>query len=200
VRRSVHWRGRRRAPAPAAPGRAGPGRPGGAWHVDWRGAGSGAEADGGVCDDRHLRARLAVAMSAATLGRGIALMKPAAACLAAGLAMVPAAAAAQDGPATFEACAAISTDAARLACYDAVAGREAPDPAQADAAADIARLSLQADAPEETNATRRERARQNIRGLFAFDSSDPRADALANAGQGSLLDSRWELAADSKLG
>lgn len=127
-------------------------------------------------------------------------MKPAAACLAAGLAMVPAAAAAQDGPATFEACAAISTDAARLACYDAVAGREVPDPAQADAAADIARLSLQADAPEETNATRRERARQNIRGLFAFDSSDPRADALANSGQGSLLDSRWELAADSKLG
>ncbi len=130
-----------------------------------------------------------------------ALMKPMTiACIVAGLALAAGGARAQDAAPTLEACAAISTDALRLACYDAVAGRGSPDPAQADAAADIARQSLQEDAPEDTNASRRERARQNMRGLFAFDSGDPRADALANVGQGSLLDSRWELAADSKLG
>ena len=122
------------------------------------------------------------------------------ACLATGIALSAGGLRAQDGPPTMEACAAIQTDVARLACYDEVAGRQAPGPAQADAAAEAARESLDNQATPETNATRRERARQGIQGLFAFDSTDPRADALANVGQGSLLDSRWELAADSKLG
>src|SRR5690606_37772982 len=122
------------------------------------------------------------------------LMKQTAiACLATGLVLSAGGLRAQDGPATLEACAAIQTDVARLACYDAVAGREAPGPAQADAAAEAARESLQEETAEETNATRRQRARQSIQGLFAFDSGDPRADALANVGQGSLLDTRWEL-------
>lgn len=124
--------------------------------------------------------------------------------LATGLALAAACANAQEAPPTLEACAAIETDAARLACYDAVVGRQAPSPAQADAAADAAaeavRLAQEEGAGEESNATRRQRARQAVDSLFAFDSSDPYADAIANVGQGSLLDSRWELAAGSKLG
>lgn len=111
---------------------------------------------------------------------------------------------AQESPPTLEACAAIGTDAARLACYDTLAGRDAPGPAQADAAADAAaeaaRQAQAARAAEDSNATRRERARQAIDTLFAFDSSDPHSEAIANVGQGSLLDTRWELAAGSKLG
>jgi len=125
-------------------------------------------------------------------------------CIATGLALAASCVHAQEAPPTLEACAAIGTDAARLACYDAVVGRQAPSPAQADAAADAAaqaaRRGQAADAGEESNATRRQRARQAVDGLFAFDSSDPHALAIANVGQGSLLDTRWELAAGSKLG
>jgi phospholipase A1 len=89
-----------------------------------------------------------------------------------------------------DACVAIEIDAARLACYDQAAGRSARTPQQADAAADLAR--------EHLGQTR------GGRSLFrrdAPDEPDPSADAaLANAGKGSLLDSRWELARDSKLG
>lgn len=96
------------------------------------------------------------------------------------------------------ACAAVATDAARLACYDQIFGRNVESTAQADAAA-IA-------AAEERRQTRRsDRLSQGEQRLGArmsalFDEKPPAASALANAGRGSLLDSRWELAEDSKLG
>ncbi|MBJ6984148.1 phospholipase A [Luteimonas sp. MC1750] len=87
------------------------------------------------------------------------------------------------------ACVAVETAAERLACYDRVAQRVAPSPQEADAAAEQAQAVV-ADAPRQAPETRSD--------LFPHDG-DPRR-ALANAGRGSLLDSRWELAADSKLG
>ncbi len=102
------------------------------------------------------------------------------------LAPVHAQAQAQQAGVGIDACVAIEIDAARLACYDQAAGRTTRTPRQADAAAAAAREG------------------QGERSLFRRDapaSSDPRVDAaLANAGKGSLLDSRWELARDSKLG
>ncbi|MGO1892525.1 MAG: phospholipase A [Luteimonas sp.] len=130
--------------------------------------------------------------------------KPSLLSIATGLALAATSVHAQETPPTLEACAAIDTDAARLSCYDAAVGRQARSAAQADAEADAAaeavRQARVSDDGEETNATRREQARQAIDSLFVFDSSDPRAEAIANVGQGSLLDSRWELAAGSKLG
>src|SRR5690606_6926561 len=87
------------------------------------------------------------------------------------------------------ACVAVETAAERLACYDRVAQRVAPSPREADAAAQQAQAVV-AGAPRDTPETSSD--------LFPHDG-DPRR-ALANAGRGSLLDSRWELAADSKLG
>ena len=93
-------------------------------------------------------------------------------------------------PLSPEACFALDSDAVRLSCYDRVLGRTPADTQAADAAA----LAAQ---------QRRREAR-------ALDAEDPRgkelfahdelAAAAANAGRGSLLDSRWELAKDSKLG
>ena len=94
----------------------------------------------------------------------------------------------QAGPPVLEACVAIEIAADRLACYDRVAQRVAPTPEEADAAAAQAQAVV-ADAPE---------AAGTSSDVFPHDD-DPRR-ALANAGRGSLLDSRWELAADSKLG
>jgi phospholipase A1 len=103
--------------------------------------------------------------------------------------------------ATPEACVAIETDATRLACYDAALRRGAVDPAAADAAAQQAaaerKRQLEAQAPPQ-DAPLRERARHRLGALFAEDQ--PYEDLRANAGKGSLLDSRWELARDSKLG
>ena len=86
------------------------------------------------------------------------------------------------------ACAAIETDKDRLACYDAAAHRQAPSPASADAAAAQARQQIKAldDARTAPHSD-----------LYAVE---PDAEALANAGKGSLLDGRWELAKSSKLG
>lgn len=96
-------------------------------------------------------------------------------------------------PASAEACHSLTADAARLACYDTVFGRDARTTEQADLAAAQAREERQVAAPQ-TPATPRERVRE----LFANDIG--LSDAEANAGKGSLLDSRWELARDSKLG
>lgn len=104
-------------------------------------------------------------------------------------------------PATPQACVAIETDAARLACYDQALGRTGSDTQAADAAAEqaveLAKQQRQAAAPD-AGASLRERARQRVGSVFSHD--DQYAEALANAGKGSLLDSRWELAKDSKLG
>ena len=95
-------------------------------------------------------------------------------------------AAAQEVHPGIEACVSVEVDATRLACYDAAMERAAEGTAEADAAADRARET--AGAPS----------------LFRRDApgiTDPQlALAIANAGKGSLLDSRWELARDSKLG
>ncbi|MGY0560792.1 phospholipase A [Luteimonas sp. A277] len=128
--------------------------------------------------------------------------------LAISLSLAGACAYAQEAPASLGACAAIGADALRLACYDKFANRQTPSVAEADAAAqaaaeaaEAARLAQASEtSAEESNATRRERARQAIDSMFVYDSSDPHAEAIANVGQGSLLDTRWELAAGSKLG
>ena len=90
---------------------------------------------------------------------------------------------------SIDACIAVESDAMRLACYDAVAGRDARTPQQADAAAADAEAVLE------------QQGRLNLFQRDAEAPSDPRViAALANVGKGSLLDSRWELARDSKLG
>ena len=110
---------------------------------------------------------------------------------------------AQEAPtaATPEACLSIESDAARLLCYDAALGYRPASTQQADAAAaeaaELARQSHKDAAPQE-DATLRERTRHRLGAVFGHDESYQ--EALANAGKGSLLDSRWELAKDSKLG
>lgn len=104
---------------------------------------------------------------------------------------------------TPEACRAIETDASRLACYDAVFGRRPSDTRAADAEATAARSSLdQQQIQQESKAGEAGTEHREHRRLGAwFRTDDPMLqEALANAGKGSLLDSRWELAKDSKLG
>ncbi|WP_420009618.1 phospholipase A [Xanthomonas sacchari] len=102
-------------------------------------------------------------------------------------------------PASPEACVAISSDAARLACYDQALSRRTADPQAADAAAQAAserqKQQLDASVPEDAGVA--ERTRQRAAAIFKQDRYD---STIANAGKGSLLDSRWELAKDSKLG
>ena len=110
---------------------------------------------------------------------------------------------AQDAPApaTPEACVAIAADATRLACYDAALGHHGTDTLAADAAAKEATVRAkeerEAAIPAE-DAPLAERTRHRLGSVFGHD--DSYAEARANAGKGSLLDSRWELAKDSKLG
>ncbi len=100
-------------------------------------------------------------------------------------------------PASVEACQAIELDAQRLACYDAATGRQARPTEVADSEAARARAlkddpAVRADAMAVPEPERRD--------LYAHDAYGRIDDAIANAGQGSLLDTRWELAKDSKLG
>ena len=108
-------------------------------------------------------------------------------------------------PRSVEACSAIEADAERLACYDAATGRAAPPTVAADSAAEAA-----SEAKQEIRGYRRlerealppaERAQRVVGDLFASEPELPSVEErIANAGKGSLLDSRWELARDSKLG
>ena len=85
-----------------------------------------------------------------------------------------------------EACVAIEIDATRLACYDGAMKRDPAATSRADAEAEAARR-----APGAPSLFRRD----------APGATDPEVQAtIANAGKGSLLDGRWELARDSKLG
>jgi len=70
------------------------------------------------------------------------------------------------------ACAGLENDFARLACYDQAAGRGMLTPAEAD----------------------------QVKDLFAHEHGSDAEGVSANVGRGSLLDRRWELARDSKLG
>ena len=130
-------------------------------------------------------------------------MRGASAALLAALAPV---AFAQDAPvAAADACRAVEADSERLACYDAVFGRDRASAEQADEAAEQARQAKQEIEAYE-NFRRQalpptERAREAIGELFqAEDGPEALAARIANSGKGSLLDSRWELARDSKLG
>ncbi|TDK32971.1 phospholipase A [Luteimonas terrae] len=103
---------------------------------------------------------------------------------------------APSAPASLDACVALEQDAQRLACFDTMTGRATRTPAQADTEAAVARElrnnpAVRADAMAEAPVAH---------GLYAHDGSSRLEAAIANAGQGSLLDSRWELARDSKLG
>lgn len=93
-------------------------------------------------------------------------------------------------PASPQACVALSSDAIRLACYDRALGRTPEDTRAADVAAAAAQQTRKAaEALDNPSPSRNE--------VFAHDDVGA---AVANAGRGSLLDSRWELAKDSKLG
>jgi phospholipase A1 len=100
-------------------------------------------------------------------------------------------------PASPSACTSIDTDALRLACYDRALGYTAADTANADAAA-LAAANAQKQAKDAglAQATTREE-RKEVKEIFKAEHDDA---AIANAGRGSLLDRRWELAKDSKLG
>ena len=101
-----------------------------------------------------------------------------------------------EAPATAEACAALSADAERLACYDNVFVRQPEDTERADREAALAKQEV-----KQAGETPVQRARNAAGNLFTTDTQyDPLATSIANAGKGGLLDSRWELAADSKLG
>jgi len=128
-----------------------------------------------------------------------AYLLPAALAAATGLAHAQAPEAptgAPSAPASLDACVALEQDAQRLACFDAVTGRATRTPEQADTEAAVAR-ELRSNPAVRADALA---AGTVSHGLYAHDGGDRLADAIANAGQGSLLDSRWELAKDSKLG
>ena len=108
-------------------------------------------------------------------------------------------------PATPGACMAITGDADRLACYDTTLGRLASDPQAADAAAGEAKQTKEViagyDRVEREALPARERVGRRVDDLFRSEAGpDVFDERIANAGKGSLLDSRWELARDSKLG
>ncbi len=104
-------------------------------------------------------------------------------------------------PASPQACVSITSDAARLACYDQALGYSAQDTAAADQAAAEAKATQKETRDDglaaQPDASVGERAGARVGEFFKSTHDDP---AIANAGKGSLLDRRWELAKDSKLG
>jgi len=124
------------------------------------------------------------------------------------LAVAPAAAGAQEikpQPATPEACVAIANGADRLACYDTALGRGADGVRQADIAAKEAKaiqrnLELGDQIQGAPEPGLGERAKRAVGASDLFGHEEALDSAIANAGKGGLLDSRWELAKDSKLG
>ncbi|AWV07432.1 phospholipase A [Marilutibacter maris] len=102
-------------------------------------------------------------------------------------------------PATAEACLRIDADADRLACYDAFHRHQAGTARDADVAAREARAIQENLAIGEQVAPGAVPAITSGGGEL-YPNEDPLSTAIANAGKGSLLDSRWELARDSKLG
>ncbi|HBK45304.1 MAG TPA: phospholipase [Xanthomonadaceae bacterium] len=102
-------------------------------------------------------------------------------------------------PASPQACTSITSNAARLACYDRALGYTPEDTRAADLAAEEARLS-QKQAQEAARTTPAPGDTRVIGQVGDFFKTENPEAALANAGRGSLLDSRWELAKDSKLG
>ena len=98
-----------------------------------------------------------------------------------------------------EHCATIAMDIERLACYDAFFRLTVEDTRAADdrarAAADALVLAAPAEPPPDPG--RSADAPADNREVLPFEEATA---ALANAGRGSLLDRRWELARDSKLG
>ncbi len=110
-----------------------------------------------------------------------------------------------ESPASAEACAALSADVERLACYDNAFTNRPDDTARADSDADLARDTKQAQGiskiQDDVGTPASRRARVVAGNLFSTDTHDDSLDTrIANAGKGGLLDSRWELARDSKLG
>ncbi|HJW45690.1 MAG TPA: phospholipase A [Lysobacter sp.] len=103
-----------------------------------------------------------------------------------------------------EACVAIVSDADRLACYDAAMKRGATDPGAADKAAVDAKATKetieQYERLEREALPPKERTRRVVSDLFKSEAGSVFDERIANAGKGSMLDSRWELAKDSKLG
>lgn len=97
-----------------------------------------------------------------------------------------------------ENCGTIANDLERLACYDAFYKPTPTDTRAADAAA---RVAAQAEA-EADKTTAQALDSGPIRPAASQYQVLPleTRDAIANAGRGSLLDSRWELAKDSKFG
>ena len=98
-------------------------------------------------------------------------------------------------PATAQACTSITSNAARLTCYDQALGFTSGDTRAADQAAD------QAEVEQKTEQAKKNPASRSAMADFFKSPTDAASrEAIANAGRGSLLDSRWELAKDSKLG
>lgn len=125
---------------------------------------------------------------------------------------------------TPEQCSSVSRDIERLACYDAVFKRDATSTLAADIAASAAAAVLAQEPPTVAeskpdvapvdlptgHSTPFRRWLASLRGVSRIVTHpaahneviplDDPISALANAGRGSLLDGRWELARDSKLG
>ena len=140
---------------------------------------------------RDLRTYCAIAAVLVALApRGAAASEPS---VAAGTDAVP-----------VSACLSIESDAERLKCYDQAMGRGRVTPTAADLAAAEARLTKQRIAEYDRAAreadSRRDESRRMLSELFRSEHDSIFDQRIANAGKGSMLDSRWELAKDSKLG